>query len=109
MSGENYAEYFDEIASRSLYSTGIDVNTDDKILTLSTCTRDMDISTRRGETNARCVLVARLIRDGESEEVDTSLATVNGNPRYPQIWYDKYKKANPYKNAERWYPKGVRA
>ena len=36
MSGENYAEYFDEIASRSLYSTGIDVNTDDKILTLST-------------------------------------------------------------------------
>lgn len=30
MSGENYAEYFDEIASRSLYSTGIDVNTDDK-------------------------------------------------------------------------------
>lgn len=109
MSGENYAEYFDEIASRSLYSTGIDVNTDDKILTLSTCTRDMDISTRRGETNARCVLVARLIRDGESEEVDTSLATVNENPRYPQIWYDKYKKANPYKNAERWYPKGVRA
>ena len=79
MSGENYAAYFDEIASRSLYSTGIDVNTDDKILTLSTCTRDMDISTRRGETNARCVLVARLIRDGESEEVDTSLATVNEN------------------------------
>lgn len=79
MSGENYAEYFDEIASRSLYSTGIDVNTDDKILTLSTCTRDMDISTRRGVTNARCVLVARLIRDGESEEVDTSLATVNEN------------------------------
>ena len=31
MSGENYAEYFDEIASRSLYSTGIDVNTDDKM------------------------------------------------------------------------------
>ena len=59
----------------------------------------MDISTRRGETNARCVLVARLIRDGESEEVDPSLATVNENPRYPQIWYDKYKKANPYKDV----------
>lgn len=28
----------------------------------------------------------------------------NPNPRYPQAWYDKDKKQNPYKNANRWYP-----
>lgn len=109
MSDENYGEYFEQIAERSLYSTGIDVNTDDKILTLSTCTRDMDLSTRRTETNARCVVVARLVRNGESEAVDTSLAAVNENPHYPQIWYDKYKKTNPFKGSEKWYPKGVKS
>lgn len=106
MYGENYSEYFEEIATRSLYATGVDVNSDDKILSLSTCTRDMDIR-GNGETNARCVVVARLVRDGESAEVDTSLAVKNENPRYPQIWYDKNKTTNPYKNAEKWYPKGV--
>lgn len=106
MSGENYAEYFAEIEKRSLYTTGIDVDTSDKILTLSTCTRDMDVSRRR-ETNARCVVVARLVRDGESEMVDTSLAVQNESPMYPQIWYDKNGLSNPYRNAEKWYPKGV--
>lgn len=106
MHGENYSEYFNEIAMRSLYTTGVDVNTDDKILSLSTCTRDMDIK-GNGETNARCVVVARMVRSGESEEVDTSLAVKNNNPRYPQIWYTKNKISNPYKNAEKWYPKGV--
>lgn len=105
MQGENYAGYFDALAQRSLYSTGVDVGTSDKILTLSTCTRDMDIGRRR--TNARCVVVARLVRPGESEAVDTSLAGVNPQPRYPQIWYDKHKKTNPYEAAERWYPKGA--
>lgn len=106
MYGENFSQYFDEIAVRSLYSTGVDVNTDDKILSLSTCTRDMDIR-GNGETNARCVVVARMVRDGESAQVDTSLAVKNDNPRYPQIWYKKNKTTNPYKDAEKWYPKGV--
>lgn len=106
MYGENYSQYFDEIAVRSLYSTGVEVNNTDKILTLSTCTRDMDIR-GNGETNARCVVVARMVRSGESETVDTSLAAKNDNPRYPQIWYNKNKITNPYKDAEKWYPKGV--
>ena len=45
-----------------------------------------------------------MVRDGESEEVDTSLVKTNSNPRYPQAWYDKENKQNPYKNANRWYP-----
>lgn len=34
---ENYAKFINEIKSKSIYDFGIDVTTDDKILTLSTC------------------------------------------------------------------------
>ena len=76
----------------------------DKILTLSTCTRDMDIT--RKQEDARCVVMARLVRAGESETVDTSKATVNPEPKYPQLWYDKFGLENPYRNDEKWYPRG---
>ena len=88
---ENYIE---EIKKRSLYDTGVDVNPTDKLLTLSTCCKDFD--------DARLVVVARLVRPGESADVDVSRATVNSNPRYPQAWYNKKGKTNPYKNAFQW-------
>lgn len=92
---ERFSAYLSELSQRSLYDTGVDVLPTDKLLTLSTCTYEFD--------NARFVVVARLVRDGESTEVDTSKATVNGNPRYPQAYYDAKKiKTNPYANASRW-------
>ena len=51
---------------RKLYTTGVSVMPDDKLLTLSTCTYEFD--------NARLVVIARLIREGESEESDFSKA-----------------------------------
>ena len=56
---------------------------------------------------ARFVVVARLVRDGESETVDVSKTVKNDNPRYPQIWYDTHGLPNPYAFAERWFPEGV--
>ena len=79
---------------RSLYDTGVDVLPSDKILTLSTCSHEFE--------DARFVVVARLVRQGESEEVDVSRASVNSNPRYPQAYYDKKKQKNPYVNASQW-------
>lgn len=98
----SYMGYIKELEKRRLYDTGVDLLPTDKILTLSTCTLDMDMPNLRA--NARCVVVARLLRNGESEEVDTSLAKVNPSPKYPQLWYDKFKKDNPYKNDAKWYP-----
>ena len=86
--------YLSELAQRSLYDTGVDVLPTDKLLTLSTCAHEFD--------DARFVVVARLVRDGERTDVDTSRAVVNSNPRYPQAYYDKKGKTNPYKNANRW-------
>lgn len=93
---EHFASYLNEIAQRSLYDTGVDVNSDDKILTLSTCSHEFD--------NARFVVVARLVREGEKAKVDTSLAAENTNPRYPQAYYNKKRLTNPYAYANRWYP-----
>ena len=86
--------YLSELAQRSLYDTGVDVLPTDKLLTLSTCAHEFE--------DARFVVVARLVRDGERTDVDTSRAVANSNPRYPQAYYDKKGKTNPFKNANRW-------
>lgn len=90
----NYTSYLNQLAQRSLYDTGVDVLPTDRILTLSTCYSEF--------TDARLVVVARLVRPGESTEVDTSKAVENPNPRYPQAYYDKHKLTNPYANAYKW-------
>ncbi len=91
---DRFAAYLNEMSQRSLYDTGVDVLPTDKLLTLSTCSHEF--------TDARFVVVARLVRPGESTDVDVSKATVNPNPRYPQAYYNKKKLDNPYANASRW-------
>ncbi len=66
--------------SRSQFNFDVDVMLNDKILTLSTCTR------RLGSTDQqRFVVMARLLRDGESI-TDFATPTVNENPKRPD-WY----------------------
>ena len=91
---EKKAAYLQELQQRSLYSTGVDVRPGDKLLTLSTCSHEFD--------NARLVVVARMVREGESAQVDTSKLKLNPTPRYPQVYYDKKKLSNPYAAAARW-------
>ncbi len=106
MTDSNFAEYIQEVEKRTLIKTDVEVLPTDKILTLSTCTRDLDLK-RGKQENVRIAILARLVRPGESEEVDTSKAKRNENPKHPQLWYDKHKQENPYKNDPRWYPKGA--
>ena len=67
--------------------TGVDVLPSDELLTLSTCTYEFH--------EARFVIVARKVRDGESETVDTSQATMNPSPLYPDIWYQLFGGTKP--------------
>lgn len=94
-SDEYFNTYINQLDQRKLYTTGVDILPSDKILTLSTCCYDFD--------DARLVVVARMVRDGESENVDTSKAVLNSNTRYPQAWYTAKKVTNPYKDAEKWF------
>lgn len=99
---EQYAELFDKYIhscrERSLYNTGVDVKSSDKLLTLTTTSNEFK--------GARIVVVARMVRDGESPEVPLSLVKENKSPRYPQAWYDKKHETNNYKK-DTWDPNSL--
>ncbi len=85
-----FNDFIAEIDKRKLYTTGVDINENDKILTLSTCCYDFE--------DARLVVVGRLVRNGENTAVDTSLAIENPEPKFPQAYYDAKRTDNPYKD-----------
>ncbi len=91
---DKFLEFIDEVKSRSYYTNeAVDIVPGDKILTLSTCDTVFE--------DARFVVMARLVRDGESAEVDTTNVKINHNQRFPQAWYDKMGKSNPFRNANK--------
>lgn len=79
-SEENFLNFIDDVKKRSIINTGVDVLGDDEIITLSTCTYEFE--------EARLVVMARRVRDGETDVNNTNAAEINPNPLYPQIWYD---------------------
>ena len=85
-----FADYIAEIDKRKLYTTGVDINENDKILTLSTCCYDFE--------DARLVVVGRLVRNGETPDVNTALAYANPEPKFPQAYYNAKRIDNPYRN-----------
>lgn len=92
--------FANEVAFRSYFQNpSVDVLPSDKFITLSTCSHALDVG---GMVNARFVVVARLVRYGESAEVDTSTAVDNPDRRMPQLWYDLQKLENPYKDYAIW-------
>lgn len=106
MEGPNFKGYVEELNKRTLYYTGVDIKDGDRILTLSSCIRNLDLSNYRAK--ASIVVVARAVRQGEDPTVDTSRAYINENPKYPQLYYTKHGLQNPFKNDEKWYPVEVK-
>ena len=99
-SDENSVAFANEVAGRSFFvNPSVDVQPTDKFLTLSTCTYMLD---RGSRVNARFVVVARLVRDGENPEVDVDQAYANENRRMPQLWYDIHDEENPYADVPIW-------
>lgn len=90
-SQSDFLSFVAQVKERSIINTGVDVVAGDKIVTLSTCTGEFE--------DARLVVVARRVRTGEYSTIDESLVSVNGNPRYPQAYYDKRGISNPFKDV----------
>ncbi len=88
MSDNKFGEFINEVKVRSLINTDVSVQTDDKILTLVTPTREFD--------NARLVVMGRMVRENESPDVNVDAVTLNTSPKYPQAWYDKKGESNPF-------------
>lgn len=94
-SNDNFMEYIEQVDMRKLYTTGVDIKPTDKIITLNTCAYEF--------TEARLVVIGRLVREGEDTSVDTSKVQLNSNPLWPQAYYDKKGIENPFKDYENWY------
>lgn len=91
-SEESFLSWIDEVRMRSIINTDVDVQGNDEILTLSTCTYEFH--------DARLVVMARRIRENETEDIyATNGAALNPNPLYPQAWYDKMGIAKPTFNS----------
>ncbi len=95
-SDDDFIKWVEEAKIRSMINTNVDVNVDDEILTLQTC----NDSFKTGDDKARLVVMARRVRDDEASLTDTSSATLNENPKYPQMWYDENSQVNPYYSPE---------
>ena len=94
-SPEAVERFLGEIDQRAIYKPEVDISVSDKILTLSTCSYEFD--------EARLVVMARMVRPGESEEVSGAVK-VNDNPRYPAAYYEEKGLTNPYESAYKWQP-----
>ena len=77
-SEEEFNEFIDEVRRRSIFDTPVDVKYGDELLTLSTCTYEF--------TDARFVVVARRVRDGEDASVDVDQAVINEDAYYPAVY-----------------------
>ncbi|MBR2956703.1 MAG: class B sortase [Clostridia bacterium] len=93
---EAVEEFLGEIKLRTIYYPNVDLAVSDRILTLSTCTYELD--------EGRLIVMARAVRPGESTDVDLTNIRVNPNPRYPQGYYTEQNLSNPYKSYNKWYP-----
>lgn len=77
-----FMNFVAEVKKRSVINTQVDVRPGDTLLTLSTCTYEVD------SKNWRFVLMARGLRPGEDDTVGP--ATHNANALYPDLWYKTF-------------------
>ena len=86
-SDEDFLNYVYQVKVRSLLNIPVDVNENDELITLSTCSYEMK--------DFRTVIVARKVRDGESTDVDVDKASWANCPVLPEAYYSACKSNKP--------------
>lgn len=86
-SDEDFLNYIYNVRVRSLINTPVNINEDDQIMLMSTCSYEYE--------DFRTVVYARRTRAGESTEVNTSAAYANPNALMPDIYYTGHSVAKP--------------
>ncbi|MDR2817104.1 MAG: SpoIID/LytB domain-containing protein [Oscillospiraceae bacterium] len=76
----DFNEFINQAKNRSLLNFGVDVNTGDSFLTLSTCSYELD--------DFRLAVVARKIR--ENEDLGAAEVENNKDPLMPKCFYDEF-------------------
>lgn len=82
-SDRDFLEFIYQIRARSFFNIDdVDINENDQILTLSTCSYEL--------SNYRIIIVARKLREGEDKAVDTDSIIKNTDVLYPESFYKHY-------------------
>ena len=79
---DDFNKFIINVMDRSWFYTDVDLQYGDQLLTLSTCYWPLG-----EEVDTRWVIFARKVRPGESEYVDTSLATRNYGAKLFDYYY----------------------
>jgi sortase B len=88
----SFLKFTEEIRRRSLFDfNDVDIRETDEIITLSTCSNKRETHL----TDARTVVVARRVREGEEATVDTLKTTLNDDVLMPKMWYIATKNELP--------------
>ncbi|MBP1560521.1 MAG: class B sortase [Oscillospiraceae bacterium] len=74
-----FSDFKENVLARTAVNTGVDFDENDKYMTLSTCSNEFEPS--------RFVVIGRRVRDGESPEVNVSLAEINTDMLEPDYNY----------------------
>ncbi len=83
----DFLNFVYQLRVRSVLDIDVDINENDQLLTLSTCSYELK--------NYRTVVVARRVRDGESPDVNVETATKNEAPLYTELWYKTFGGTKP--------------
>lgn len=88
----SFMRFVGELRKRSLFDfNDVDIQETDEIITLSTCSNKRETHLK----NARTVIVARRVREGEEKTVDTSKTVKNTDVLMPKMWYIETGKELP--------------
>jgi sortase B len=86
-SANEFFELVYQMKIRSVIDTAVDIAANDKILTLSTCSYEME--------KFRTVVAARKIRPAESEKINQNNMKIISDPLMPEAWYKVRKRTMP--------------
>jgi len=79
----DFMTYVNELRARSLFDYPVDVQPNDELLILSTCTNKSQVKV----ANGRFAIIARRVRDGETATTDTAKIMKNEDVIMPYAWY----------------------
>lgn len=86
---EEYQVMLDTVQRRSIYDYDVEVTTDDKILTLSTCTVAYGLNSR---SNYRFAIVAKLVEDPETAHIEKNASfVINEEAPIPKTYKDEFE------------------
>lgn len=104
LNDSNFKGFIEEINRRRIYITKVDIKSSDQILMISVPANNDYFGNVVKKVNTRFVLVARKVRENESEVVTTSKTIYNKEVYKPQAYFDNTKTENRFLEIKKWKP-----